>query len=63
MTLPTHFMDEKNKQVVFHLKGAYPATMAMTTWMMSFPNDYKGVVIRCEETFYKLRTKVNESLY
>tara|TARA_B100000965_G_scaffold110520_1_gene91245 strand:- start:181 stop:351 length:171 start_codon:yes stop_codon:yes gene_type:complete len=56
-------MDEKNKQVVFHLKGAYPATMAMTTWMMSFPNDYKGVVIRCEETFYKLRTKVNESLY
>ena len=63
MTLPPHFMDEKNKQVVFHLKGAYPATMAMPTWMMSFPDDYKGVVIRCEETFYKLRTKVNESLY
>ena len=56
-------MDEENKQVLFHFKGAYPAKMAMTTWMMSFPNDYKGVVIRCEETFYQLMTKVKYIKY
>ena len=59
--IPPHYLDNKNKQVVFHLKGAYPATLAIPTWMKFFPEDYKGVVVRCEETFYKLRAKVNES--
>ena len=37
MSLPPHFVDEKNKEVVFHLKGGYPVTMAILTWMKSFP--------------------------
>ena len=57
MTLPPHFIDEKKKEVVFHLKGGYPVTMAIPAWMQSFPRDYKGVVVRCEETFYKMREK------
>ena len=60
MSLPPHFIDEKNKEVVFHLKGGYPVTMAIPTWMTSFPNDYKAITCRCEETFYKLRAKIND---
>ena len=59
--LPPHYLDEKSKQVVFHIKGGFPTTLAIPTWMKFFPEDYKGVVVRCEETFYKLRAKVNES--
>ena len=55
--LPPHFVNEKEKEVVFHLKGAYPATIAIPTWLKHFPVAYKGVVVRCEETFYKLRAK------
>ena len=60
MTLPPHYIDEKNKEVVFHIKGIYPVTMAIATWMKSFPSDYKGITCRCEETFYTLRAKVND---
>ncbi|WP_038650553.1 hypothetical protein [Prochlorococcus sp. MIT 0801] len=59
MSLPPYFIDEKNKEVVFHIKGD-PVTMAILTWMKSFPDHYKGVSCRCEETFYKLRAKVND---
>jgi len=57
--LPPHYWDEKNKQVVFHIKGGFPTTMAIPIWMKRFPPDYKGLVVRCEETFYKLKAKVN----
>ena len=60
MSLPPHFIDEKNKEVVFHLKGGYPVTMAIPTWMKSFPDDYTGITCRYEETIYKLRAKVKE---
>ena len=58
--MPPHFVDEKNKQVVFHIKGGFPVTMAIPTWMEVFPAGYKGMTCRCEETFYQLRAKVNE---
>ena len=54
-SMPPHYLDEKKKEVVFHIKGGFPVTMAIPTWMKSFPDDYKGVVIRCEETFYRMR--------
>jgi len=58
MSLPPHFIDEKNKEVVFHIKGIHPVTMAIPTWMKSFPDGYKGISCRCEENFYKLRAKI-----
>tara|TARA_B100001175_G_C19133754_1_gene460219 strand:+ start:249 stop:485 length:237 start_codon:yes stop_codon:yes gene_type:complete len=58
--MPPHFIDEKKKEVVFHIPGGFPVVMAIPTWMQAFPKDYKGVSCRCEETFYKLRAKVNE---
>ena len=58
--MPPHFIDESKKEVVFHIPGVFPVTMAIPTWMKSFPKGFKGVTCRCEETFYKLRAKVNE---
>tara|TARA_B100000700_G_C14824460_1_gene751594 strand:+ start:548 stop:748 length:201 start_codon:yes stop_codon:yes gene_type:complete len=55
MNIPPHFIDEKNKEVVFHIKGGFPVNMGIPAWMKSFPANYKGVVVRCEETFYRLR--------
>ena len=57
MNIPPHFIDEKNKQVVFHLKGGYSVNTEVTTSIKSFPDGYKGVTVRCEETFYKMREK------
>ena len=58
--IPPYFIDEKKKEVVFHIPGGFPIVMAIPTWMEFFPDDYKGVACRCEETFYKLRAKVND---
>ena len=55
--MPPHFVIESERQVVFHIKGGFPVTMGIPNWMKSFPEGYKGVVDRCEETFYKLREK------
>ena len=33
MSLPPHFVDEKRKEVVFHLKGTFPVQLAIPTWM------------------------------
>ena len=61
--MPPHFVDEKKKEVTFYIPGGFPTTMLIPSWMKFFPPDYKGYACRCEETFYKLRAKVNESLY
>ena len=58
--MPPHFIDEKKKEVVFHIPGGFPTTLAIPTWMRAFPDDYRGITCRCEETFYRLRSKVNE---
>ena len=55
--MPPHFLDKKKKEAIFHIKGGFPVTMEIPSWMQSFPGDYKGVVVRCEETFYKMREK------
>jgi len=54
-SIPPHFVLYKKKHVVFHLKGCFPMTLAIPIWMKSFPADYKGVVIHCEETSYRMR--------
>ena len=60
MSLPPHFIDEKNKEVIFHIKGVYPVTMAMPIFIQSFSDNYKAVTCRHEKTFYKLWAKVND---
>ena len=41
--LPPHYLDEKSKQVVFHIKGGFPTTMAIPAWMKRFPDGYEDV--------------------
>ena len=59
--IPTHYLDDKNKEVVFLIPSGYSATIGIPKWIRAFSSDYKGSCIRCEESFYRLRAKVNES--
>jgi len=57
--LPPHFIMENKKQVVFHIKGGFATSTFIPTFMRQFPEGYKASVVRCEETFYKIREKGN----
>ena len=59
--LPPHFLIKKEKTVVFLIKGVFPEELIFKKYMHNFPNFYKGIVMRCEESFYKLRMKANNS--
>ena len=58
-TLPPHFINKSKKEVVFHIKGGFSTKMIIPECMKRFPEGYKSVVVRCEETFYKIREKGN----
>ena len=51
MSLPPHFIDEKNKEVVFHLKGGHPVTMAIPTWMNLSQMTTKGLLVAAKKPF------------
>jgi len=57
--LPPHFLIKKEKTVVFLIKGVFPEELILEQYMHNFPSFYKGIVMRCEESFYKLRMKAN----
>ena len=56
---PPHFIIEKEKKVVFLIKGVFPENLILKNYMPHFPKAFKGIVIRCEESFYKMRIQVN----
>ena len=53
--LSDYVVVKEKKEIVFHIKGGFPVTIRIPIWMKAFPPQYKGVVVRCEETFYRLR--------
>jgi len=57
--IPPHFTVENEKKVVFLIKGVFPEHLILKNYMPYFPKAFKGIVMRCEESFYKLRKKVN----
>ena len=59
--LPPHFLIKKKKTVIFLIKGFLPEKIILDKYMTNFPKAYKGIIIRCEETFYKMRMKANNS--
>tara|TARA_B100000902_G_C26955479_1_gene737940 strand:+ start:330 stop:737 length:408 start_codon:yes stop_codon:yes gene_type:complete len=59
--LPPHFLLKNDKKVVFLIKGVSPEDLILRNYMPSFPEGYKGMIIKCEESFYKLRMKANSS--
>ncbi|WP_320668139.1 hypothetical protein [Prochlorococcus sp. MIT 1307] len=58
-SIPLHLVLKKSKQVFFHIPGGFPANMEIPTWIKSFPAGYKGIVERCQKTFYRLRAGAN----
>ena len=57
--IPPHFIVEKDHKVVFLIKGIFPEHLILRNYMPYFPKAFKGSVIRCEESFYKMRMKAN----
>ena len=57
--IPPHFIVEKENKVVFLIKGVFPESLILENYMPYFPKVSKGIVMRCEESFYKMRIKVN----
>ena len=57
--IPPHFIIEKKNKVVFLIKGVFPENLILKNYMPYFPQVCKGMVIRCEESFYTMRMKVN----
>ena len=55
--LPPHFIIKKDKKVFFLVKGLFPAETILNEYMTNFPKDYSGILVRCEESFYKMRIK------
>ena len=57
--LPPHFVIEREKKVVFLVKGIFPDKFFLNQYMVNFPKGYTGMLVRCEESFYKMRMKEN----
>ncbi len=57
--IPPHFIVEKDQKVVFLIKGVFPENLILKNYMPYFPKAFKGMVMRCEESFYKMRMKAN----
>ena len=60
--IPTHFIVEEAKKVVFLIKVFIPEHLILKNYMPFFPKVFKGIIIRCEESFYKMRIKVNSKI-
>ena len=58
-SIPPHFIIEKENKVVFLIKGVFPQHLILDNYMPYFPKTYKGIVMRCEESFYIMRIKAN----
>jgi len=56
--IPPHFIIHKENKVVFLFKGGLPEHLILENYMPYFPKIFKGIVMRCEESFYKMRVKV-----
>ena len=57
--IPPHFIVEKDNKVFFLIKGVFPEHLILKNYMPYFPKTFKGIVMRCEESFYKMRIRVN----
>ena len=55
--LPPHFIITKDKKVVFLVKGIFPEKIILDQYLTNFPKGYKGILVRCEESFYKMRMR------
>ena len=57
--IPPHFIVEKDNNVIFLIKGVFPSNIILKNYMPYFPKGFIAIVMRCQESFYKMRMKVN----
>ena len=57
--LPPNFLVEKEEKVIFLIKHFFPENFIFNNHMPYFPKVFKGIVMRSEENFYKMKRKVN----
>ena len=53
--LPPHFLIKKEKKVVFLIKEIFSDEVILNRYLSKFPEDYKAILLRCEDSFYKMR--------
>ena len=56
---PPQFIVEKENAVVFLIKCFFPEYLILKNYMHYFPKVSKVIKMRFEESFYKMRMKVN----
>ena len=53
--LPPHIVLQESKEVIFYLENPLPSEITIPTWMKSFPDDYKGMIMTNACLFKKLK--------
>ena len=53
--LPPHIVLQESKEVIFYLENPLPSEITIPTWMTSFPDDYKGMIMTNACLFKRLK--------
>ena len=53
--LPPHIVLKESKEVIFYLENPLPSEITIPTWMKSFPDDYKGMIMTNACLFKRLK--------
>ena len=53
--LPPHIVLQESKEVIFYLENPLPSEITIPTWMKSFPDDYKGMIMTNACLFKRLK--------
>tara|TARA_B100000212_G_scaffold245599_1_gene187502 strand:- start:199 stop:390 length:192 start_codon:yes stop_codon:yes gene_type:complete len=57
--IPPHFMVMKENKVLYLIQDFFPEYLIFKNFIPNFANIYKVVLMKCEESFHKMRIKVN----
>ncbi len=53
--LPPHIVLQESKEVIFYLENPLPSEITIPTWMKSFPDNYKGMIMTNACLFKRLK--------
>ena len=53
--LPPHIVLQESKEVIFYLENPLASEITIPTWMKSFPDEYKGMIMKNTCLFKRLK--------
>tara|TARA_Y100000589_G_C26600121_1_gene405937 strand:- start:46 stop:234 length:189 start_codon:yes stop_codon:yes gene_type:complete len=53
--MPPSIVNHKEKEVYFYIPNGMPTTMGIPNWMRSFPDGYRGLVVKNKDYFDQLK--------